>query len=54
MSAQHYNFAARAFAQVVREMGGEKYSMTFRETTTYEVIEDVGRMRSEVGVLLMT
>ena len=54
VSAQHYNFAARAFAQVVREMGGEKYSMTFRETTTYEVIEDVGRMRSEVGVLLMT
>ena len=54
MSAQHYNFAARVFACVVRDMGGEQYSMTFRETTTYEVIEDVGRMRSEVGVLLMT
>ena len=54
VSAQHYNFAARVFARVVRDMGGEKYSMTFRETTTYEVIEDVGLMRSEVGVLLMT
>ena len=54
VSAQHYNFAARVFACVVRDMGGERYSMTFRETTTYEVIEDVGRMRSEVGVLLMT
>ena len=54
VSAQHYNFAAKAFAQVVREMGGEKYNLTFRETTTYEVIEDVGRMRSEVGVLVMT
>ena len=54
VSAQHYNFAARVFARVVRDMGGEQYSMTFRETTTYEVIEDVGRMRSEVGVLLMT
>ena len=54
VSAQHYNFAARVFARVVRDMGGEKYSMAFRETTTYEVIEDVGRMRSEVGVLLMT
>ena len=54
VSAQHYNFAARVFARVVHDMGGEKYSMTFRETTTYEVIEDVGRMRSEVGVLVMT
>ena len=54
VSAQHYNFAARVFARVVRDMGGEKYSMAFRETTTYEVIEDVGLMRSEVGVLLMT
>ena len=42
------------FARVVRDMGGERYSMTFRETTTYEVIEDVSRMRSEVGVLVMT
>ena len=54
VSGQHYNFAARVFARVVRDMGGERYSMTFRETTTYEVIEDVGRMRSEVGVLVMT
>lgn len=54
VSAQHYNFAARVFACVVRELGGEKYSMTFRETTTHEVIADVGMMRSEVGVLLMT
>ena len=54
VSAQHYNFAARVFASVVRDMGGERYSMTFRETTTYEVIEDVSRMRSEVGVLVMT
>ena len=41
VSAQHYNFAARVFARVVRDMGGERYSMTFRETTTYEVIETV-------------
>ncbi len=54
VSSQHHNFAVRAFAETVRELGGEKYSMTFRETTTYEVIEDVGLMRSEVGVLLMT
>lgn len=54
VSSQHYNFASRAFARMVREMGGERYSMTFRETTTYEVIEDVSLMRSEVGVLLLT
>lgn len=54
VSSQHYNFASRAFARMVREMGGERYNMTFRETTTYEVIEDVSLMRSEVGVLLLT
>lgn len=54
VSSQHYNFASRAFARMVREMGSERYSMTFRETTTYEVIEDVSLMRSEVGVLLLT
>ena len=54
VSAQHYNFAARAFARMVRNIGGEQYNMTFRETTTYEVIEDVRLMRSEVGVLLLT
>lgn len=54
VSSQHYNFAARAFAKVVGELGGERYSMAFRETTTYEVIEDVSLLRSEVGVLLMT
>ena len=54
VSAQHYNVAARAFANTVRELGGERYSVAFRETTTYEVIEDVSRMRSVVGVLLLT
>ena len=34
VSAQHYNFAARAFANTVRELGGERYSMAFRETNT--------------------
>lgn len=53
VSSQHYNFAARVFAQVVRELGGERYNMNFRETTTYEIIEDVGLLRSEVGVLMM-
>jgi DNA-binding transcriptional LysR family regulator len=54
VSSLHYNFAARAFAQIVQKLGGERYTMTFRETNTYEVIEDVRLLRSEVGVLLMT
>ena len=54
VSSQHYSFASQAFAKVLRDLGGETYSVTLRETTTYEVIEDVGRLRSEVGVLLVT
>lgn len=51
VSTQHYSFAVNAFVDVIREMGGEQYDFTLRETQTYEIIEDVSRLKSEIGIL---
>lgn len=51
VSAQHYSFAVNAFVDVIREFGGSQYDFTLRETQTYEIIEDVSRLKSEIGIL---
>ena len=51
VSCQHYSFAVNAFVDVIREFGGDSYDFTLRETQTNEIIEDVSRLRSEIGVL---
>ncbi|MBR6018746.1 MAG: LysR family transcriptional regulator [Lachnospiraceae bacterium] len=51
VSSQHYSFAVEAFVRLLREYGGERYEFHMRETQTYEIIEDVAKLRSEIGVL---
>lgn len=51
VSCQHYSFAVNAFVDVIREFGGNQYDFTLRETQTHEIIEDVSRLRSEIGIL---
>lgn len=51
VSTQHYSFAVNAFVDVIREFGGNNYDFTIRETQTYEIIDDVSRLKSEIGVL---
>ena len=51
VSTQHYSFAVNAFVDVIREFGGDQYDFTLRETQTYEIIEDVTRLKSEIGIL---
>lgn len=51
VSCQHYSFAVNAFVDVIREFGGESYDFTLRETQTHEIIEDVAKLKSEIGVL---
>ncbi|OPJ59392.1 LysR family transcriptional regulator [Clostridium oryzae] len=51
VSTQHYSFAVNAFVDVIREFEGDRYDFTLRETQTYEIIEDVTRLKSEVGIL---
>ena len=53
VSTQHYSFAVEAFVDLLKQYGGEEYDFRIRETQTYELIEDVANMRSEVGVLYL-
>ena len=53
VSTQHYSFAVEAFVELLREYGGPEYDFRIRETQTYEIIEDVARLRSEIGVLYL-
>lgn len=51
VSAQHYAFAVSAFVRLLKEYDREEYEFTLRETKTYEIIEDVKNLRSEIGIL---
>lgn len=51
VSCQHYSFAVNAFVDVIKEFGGDTYDFTLRETQTHEIIEDVSRLKSEIGIL---
>lgn len=53
VSTQHYSFAVEAFVDLLRDYGGEEYDFRIRETQTYEIIEDVAKLRSQVGVLYL-
>lgn len=51
VSAQHYAFVVSAFVRLLEDYHREEYEFTLRETKTYEIIDDVKKMRSEIGVL---
>ena len=51
VSTQHYSFAVNAFVDMIKQYGKETYDFTIRETQTYEIIEDVAAMKSEIGIL---
>lgn len=53
VSTQHYSFAVNAFVDLIKEYGQDEYDFSLRETQTYELIEDVARMRSEIGILFL-
>ena len=53
VSTQHYAFVVKAFVWLVERHGGPQYEVSFRDTRTYEVLEDVRSLRSEVGVLYL-
>ena len=53
VSTQHYSFAVNAFVDLIHEYGQDEYDFSLRETQTYEIIEDVARLRSEIGILFM-
>lgn len=53
ISTQHYSFAVNAFVDLIKEYGQNEYDFSLRETQTYEIIDDVTRMKSEIGILYL-
>jgi DNA-binding transcriptional LysR family regulator len=53
VSAQHYAFSVKAFIDVIKECSTNDYEFVMRETSTGQIIEDVGSFRSEVGILFV-
>ena len=53
VSTQHYSFAVNAFVSLIRACGRERYDFRLRETQTYEILEDVAKMKSEIGILYL-
>lgn len=53
VSAQHYAFAVSAFVRLLENYNRDEYEFALRETTTYEIIEDVKNLRSELGILYL-
>lgn len=54
VSTQHYSFAVKAFVDMVKQFDMLKYEFAIRETRTGEVISDVSKMKSEIGVLYLS
>lgn len=53
VSTQHYAFAVNAFVDLIKKYGKKEYGFSIRETKTYEIIDDVKNLRSEVGILYL-
>ena len=53
VSSQHYSVAVEAFVKLLKDYGGDKYEFHMRETETYDIINDVATLRSEVGLLYL-
>ncbi|NLL51544.1 MAG: LysR family transcriptional regulator [Peptococcaceae bacterium] len=51
ISTQHYAFAVNAFVELLLGLDVDEYEFTLRETRTYEIIDDVKNLRSEIGII---
>lgn len=51
VSTQHYAFVVDAFVRLMNERNVAEYNFSLRETQTYEIIEDVRTLRSDLGIL---
>ncbi len=53
VSSQHYCFVVEAFVALLKQYDRTEYDFRIRETQTYEIIDDVAKLRSEIGVLYL-
>lgn len=54
VSTQHYSFAVKAFIEMVKTFDTSEYEFAIRETKTHDVINDVGTLKSEIGILYLS
>ena len=53
VSSQHYAFVVNAFVDLIKELPQNEYDFSIRETQTYEIIDDVATMKSEIGIIYL-
>ncbi len=53
VSTQHYSFAVKAFVNTVKRLEQDRYELAIKETKTFEVIEDVRHLKSDIGILYL-
>jgi DNA-binding transcriptional LysR family regulator len=53
VSTLHYSFAVKAFVELAESLDTAKYDFAIRESRTLDVIEDVRKKRSEIGILYL-
>ncbi len=54
VSTHHYTFAANAFVELVKKVGGDAYEFTLFEGRTHEILQNVKNMRSEIGIIYLS
>ncbi len=54
VSTQHYSFAVNALVDLIKQYGVDEYDFTLREIRTYEIIEDIKNLKSEIGILYLS
>ncbi|MCF0135063.1 MAG: LysR family transcriptional regulator [Lachnospiraceae bacterium] len=54
VSTQHYTFAVKCFAEMVKQFHTDEYDLAIRECRTRDVIGDVISSRSEIGILYLS
>lgn len=51
VSSQHYPFCSEVLLECMDALGSDAYTVRLHESSTSEVIEDVRRLRSDIGIL---
>lgn len=51
VSSQHYPFCSQVLLECMGALGNDAYTIRLHESSTSEVIEDVRRLRSDIGIL---
>lgn len=54
VSTQHYAFAIKAFIDLLNNETGSDYEFYFRESKTYEIIDDVFNKKSDLGIIFFS